>query len=94
MSITHLCSAREPSHSVDWPVNISVQVKGASHVHPLATSTGCACLGLGMALSAALPALSAAAEPTSVTARLTDSAALLAKGAAVEIPVTYPVCNP
>jgi hypothetical protein len=46
-------------------------------------------VGLGLALSAAVPAFSAAAEPTSVTARLGDSAALIAKGTAVEIPVTY-----
>jgi len=45
--------------------------------------------GLGLALSAAFPMLSAAAEPTSVTAALTDSAALIGKGAAVEIPVVY-----
>ena len=50
-------------------------------------------VGLGLALSAAAPALSAAAEPTSVTARLTESAALIAKGSAVEIPVVY-TCSP
>jgi hypothetical protein len=45
--------------------------------------------GLGLALSAAVPMLSAAAEPASVTAALTDSATLIGKGAAVEIPVVY-----
>jgi hypothetical protein len=49
--------------------------------------------GLGLVLSAAAPALSAAAEPSSVTARLGESAALIAKGAAVEIPVVY-TCSP
>jgi hypothetical protein len=44
---------------------------------------------LVLALSAALPMLSAAAEPTSVTARLTESAALIGKGGAVEIRVVY-----
>jgi hypothetical protein len=46
-------------------------------------------VGLGLALSAAAPALSAAAEPASVTARLTESATLIGKGGAVEIPVVY-----
>ena len=50
-------------------------------------------VGLGLALSAAAPALSAAAEPTSVTARLTESATLIAKGGAVQIPVVY-TCSP
>jgi hypothetical protein len=50
-------------------------------------------VGLGLALAAAAPALSAAAAPTSVTARLAESAALIAKGSAVEIPVVY-TCSP
>jgi hypothetical protein len=45
--------------------------------------------GLGLVLSAATPMLSAAAEPISVTAALTGSAVLIAKGGAVEIPVVY-----
>lgn len=45
--------------------------------------------GLSLALSAALPMLSAAAEPTSVAAALTGSATLIGKGGAVENPVVY-----
>jgi hypothetical protein len=45
--------------------------------------------GLGLAFSVAVPMLSAAAEPTSVTGALSDSATLIGKGAAVEIPVVY-----
>jgi hypothetical protein len=46
-------------------------------------------VGLGLALPAALPMSPAAAEPTAVTAALTDTAALIGKGAAVQIPVVY-----
>jgi hypothetical protein len=52
--------------------------------------------GLGLALSAAAPMLSAAAEPssaTAATAALGESATLIGKGAAVEIPVVYS-CSP
>jgi hypothetical protein len=45
--------------------------------------------GLGLALFAAVPMVSAAAEPTSVTATLTGSATLIGKGGAVEVPVVY-----
>jgi hypothetical protein len=45
--------------------------------------------GLSLALSAALPTLTAAAAPTAVPGGLGDSATLIGKGAAVQIPVVY-----
>jgi hypothetical protein len=75
-----------------WPPgqsNISVHRKGALMSIRSVRRRLVLLAGLGLALSAVLPMLSAAAEPTSVAAALTDSATLVGKGGAVEIPVVY-----
>jgi hypothetical protein len=48
---------------------------------------------LGFALAAAVPTLPAIAQPTAVTVELGQTATLVAKGAAVEVPVIYS-CSP
>ena len=48
---------------------------------------------LGLALAAAVPILPAVAQPTAATAELGQTATLVAKGAAVQVPVIYS-CSP